>query len=90
MSGKVVLITGASSGLGELIAYEYAKLGAYLAIIARNKPESRLEQVAHRARELGSPDVLFVFADVSKVDECRMFVDETVKHFGRCGGSSGL
>ncbi|XP_021970074.2 11-beta-hydroxysteroid dehydrogenase 1A isoform X1 [Helianthus annuus] len=83
MSGKVVLITGASSGLGELIAYEYAKLGAYLAIIARNKPESRLEQVAHRARELGSPDVLFVFADVSKVDECRMFVDETVKHFGR-------
>ncbi|KAL9994797.1 putative 11-beta-hydroxysteroid dehydrogenase [Helianthus debilis subsp. tardiflorus] len=83
MSGKVVLITGASSGLGELIAYEYAKLGAYLAIIARNKPESRLEQVAHRARELGSPDVLFMFADVSKVDECRMFVDETVKHFGR-------
>ncbi|KAL8254282.1 hypothetical protein R6Q59_032503 [Mikania micrantha] len=83
MSGKVVLITGASSGLGELMAYEYAKLGAYLAIIARQKPESQLEQVAVRARELGSPDVLFMFADVSKVDECRMFVDNTVQHFGR-------
>ncbi|KAI3694144.1 hypothetical protein L1987_77105 [Smallanthus sonchifolius] len=83
MSGKVVLITGASSGLGELMAYEYAKLGAYLAIIARKKPESRLEQVAHRARELGSPDVLFMYADVSNVNECRMIVDNTVERFGR-------
>ncbi|KAK9076215.1 hypothetical protein SSX86_004548 [Deinandra increscens subsp. villosa] len=83
LSGKVVLITGGSSGLGELMAYEYAKLGAYLVIIARQKPESRLEQVADRARELGSPDVLFMFADVSKVDDCRMFVNETVNHFGR-------
>ncbi|KAI3713908.1 hypothetical protein L1987_72496 [Smallanthus sonchifolius] len=82
MSGKVVLITGASSGLGELMAYEYAKRGAYLAIVAIKEPESRLEQVAHKARELGSPDVLFLFADVSKMEECRMFVDDTVKHFG--------
>ncbi|KAJ0737605.1 putative 11-beta-hydroxysteroid dehydrogenase [Helianthus annuus] len=83
MSGKVVLITGASSGLGELMAYEYAKLGAYLVIIATKKPESRLEFVANKARELGSPDVLFIFADVSKVDDCRMFVEDTIKHFGR-------
>ncbi|KAI3694145.1 hypothetical protein L1987_77106 [Smallanthus sonchifolius] len=83
MAGKVVLITGASSGLGELMAYEYAKLGAYLAIIATRKSESRLKQVAERARELGSPDVLFMFADVSKIDECRMFVDETIQRFGR-------
>ncbi|KAI3812403.1 hypothetical protein L1987_17111 [Smallanthus sonchifolius] len=82
MSGKVVLITGASSGLGELIAYEYAKRGAYLTIVAIKEPESRLEQVAHKARELGSPDVLFLFADVSKIEECRMFVDDTVKYFG--------
>nr|KAJ0215550.1 hypothetical protein LSAT_V11C300113580 [Lactuca sativa] len=83
MSGKVVLITGASSGLGELMAYEYAKRGACLAIVAIKEPDSRLEKVAERARELGSPDVLFIFADVSKVDECRMFVDDTIKRFGR-------
>ncbi|KAJ0807181.1 putative 11-beta-hydroxysteroid dehydrogenase [Helianthus annuus] len=83
MSKKVVLITGASSGIGELMAYEYAKRGACLAIIAIKEPESRLEQVANTAREHGSPDVLFLFADVSKVDECRMFVEETVKHFGQ-------
>ncbi|KAI3698553.1 hypothetical protein L2E82_42191 [Cichorium intybus] len=83
MSGKVVLITGASSGLGELMAYEYAKRGACLVIVAIKEPESRLEQVADKARELGSPDVLFLFADVSKVDESRMFVDETIRRFGR-------
>ncbi|CAI9275210.1 unnamed protein product [Lactuca saligna] len=83
MSGKVVLITGASSGLGELMAYEYAKRGACLTIVAIKEPESRLEKVAERACELGSPDVLFIFADVSKVDECRMFVDDTIKRFGR-------
>nr|XP_043608888.1 11-beta-hydroxysteroid dehydrogenase 1A-like [Erigeron canadensis] len=80
MSGKVVLITGASSGLGELMAYEYAKRGARLAIIATKRPESRLEQVAERAR-VPSPDVFCMFADVSKVDECRMFVDDTIKRF---------
>ncbi|PWA65236.1 glucose/ribitol dehydrogenase [Artemisia annua] len=83
MSGKVVLITGASSGLGEFMAYEYAKRGARLAIIAREKPESRLKQVADTARGLGSPDVLFIYADVSKVEECRKFVDDTIKHFGQ-------
>ncbi|KAK9052680.1 hypothetical protein SSX86_029310 [Deinandra increscens subsp. villosa] len=82
MTRKVVLITGASSGLGELMAYEYAKRGASLAVIAIKEPKSRLEQVADKARELGSPDVLFMFADVSKVDECKIFVDDTVKHFG--------
>lgn len=83
MSGKVVLITGASSGLGELMAYEYAKRGASLALIAIRESESRLEKVAERARELGSPDVLFVFADVSNVEECRTFVDDTIQNFGQ-------
>ncbi|KAK1438133.1 hypothetical protein QVD17_03936 [Tagetes erecta] len=83
MSGKVVLITGASSGLGEMMAYEYAKRGAKLAITSIKEPESRLEQVAHKSRQLGSPDVLFLFADVSKVDECRVFIDDTVRYFGR-------
>ncbi|KAL9998159.1 putative 11-beta-hydroxysteroid dehydrogenase [Helianthus debilis subsp. tardiflorus] len=84
-SGFDYWCSGASSGLGELMAYEHAKRSAHLAIIAIKEPDSRLEQVADRARALGSPDVLSVFVDVSKVDECRMFVDDTVKHFGYCG-----
>ena len=67
------------------MTYEYAKRGASLAIIAIKEPDSQLQQVADRARELGSPDVLFEFADVSNVDECRTFVDDTIKRFGHCG-----
>ncbi|KAI3467752.1 hypothetical protein Pfo_024415 [Paulownia fortunei] len=81
MRGKVVLITGASSGIGEYMAYEYAKKEAFLAIVARR--EDRLQKVAERAHELGSPDVVTICADVSNFNDCRRFVDETVNHFGR-------
>ncbi|XP_031490160.1 11-beta-hydroxysteroid dehydrogenase A-like [Nymphaea colorata] len=79
--GKVVLVTGASSGIGEQISYQYAKMGASLALVARR--EQSLNEVADRARQLGSPDVLAIPADVSRADECKRFVDETVDHFGR-------
>ncbi|KAF5204862.1 11-beta-hydroxysteroid dehydrogenase [Thalictrum thalictroides] len=81
LTGKVVLITGASSGIGEHLAYEYAKKGALLALVARR--EKRLEQVAEKARQFGSPGVIIVCADVSKSDDCKRFVQKTVNHFGR-------
>ncbi|KAJ8634159.1 hypothetical protein MRB53_027495 [Persea americana] len=37
MNGKVVLITGASSGIGEQLSYQYAKKGAFLALFARRR-----------------------------------------------------
>ena len=40
--------------------------------------------VADKAQELGSPKVIVVRADVSKVEECKQFIYETVHHFGRC------
>ncbi|CAI9098876.1 OLC1v1035604C1 [Oldenlandia corymbosa var. corymbosa] len=81
LRGKVVLITGASSGIGEHLTYEYAKRGACLVIIARR--ENLLIKVAEKARLLGSPDVLHICADVQKANECRAFVEEAVNHFGR-------
>ncbi|PWA80699.1 glucose/ribitol dehydrogenase [Artemisia annua] len=80
ISGKVVLITGASTGLGELNFFDLLlkKNGSSWLMNMRKE-----EHVAERARELGSPDVLFVFADVSKVDESKKFVDDTIEHFGR-------
>ncbi|ERN06302.1 11-beta-hydroxysteroid dehydrogenase 1B [Amborella trichopoda] len=81
MRGKVVLITGASSGIGEHMAYQYAKRGARLVLIARR--EQSLQEVAEKARSLGSPDVIVVHADVTRVDECKRFIDETINHFGR-------
>ncbi|KAL1829152.1 hypothetical protein ACET3Z_007564 [Daucus carota] len=81
IAGNVVLITGASSGIGEHLAYEYASHGACLALAARRVDQ--LEQVAAAARELGAPDVIVIAADVSKIDDCKRMVDQTVNHFGR-------
>ncbi len=64
------------------VAYEYARKRARLALVARRG--DRLQAVADKARELGSPEVIVVCADVSKVEDCKRFVDEAVNHFGQC------
>ncbi|KAL7618785.1 11-beta-hydroxysteroid dehydrogenase-like 4A isoform X1 [Lactuca sativa] len=81
LAGKVVLITGASSGIGEHLAYEYAKHGASLALVARR--EELLATVAGKAKELGAPEAIVIKADVSKLQDCKRFVDETINHFGK-------
>ncbi|MCL7030050.1 hypothetical protein MKW94_022000 [Papaver nudicaule] len=81
MTGKVVLVTGASSGVGEQLVYEYARRKARLVIVARRK--NLLDEVAKKARRFGSPDVLVACADVTKVDDCERFIEETIKYFGR-------
>lgn len=81
VAGKVVLITGASSGIGEHLAYEYAKRGACLVLAARR--ERSVREVADLCTELGSPDAIVVGADVSKVEDCWRIVDATISHFGR-------
>lgn len=64
------------------IAYEYARRSACLVLVARR--EERLRAVADKARKLGSPDVIFICADVSVLDDCKRFVNESINHFGRC------
>ncbi|GAB2213423.1 hypothetical protein Droror1_Dr00021462 [Drosera rotundifolia] len=81
VAGKVILITGASSGIGEHMAYAYAKRGACLALAARR--EQLLLEVANKAKKMGSPKVLVITADVSKVDDCKRMIDATIDHFGQ-------
>ncbi|XP_054791494.1 11-beta-hydroxysteroid dehydrogenase A-like [Prosopis cineraria] len=81
VAGKVVLITGASSGIGEHLAYEYGRRGSRLALVARR--ENRLREVAGKAKMVGSTDVITIVADVSRVEDCKRSVDLTVSHFGR-------
>ncbi|CAL4917721.1 unnamed protein product [Urochloa decumbens] len=81
LRGKVVLITGASSGIGEELAYQYAKEGACLALVARRK--QALKSVAAAALKRGAPDVLVFPADVTDAEQSRRAVEETVAHFGR-------
>eukprot|EP00897_Mesotaenium_endlicherianum_P008953 jgi/Mesen1/8086/ME000434S07331 len=80
MTGKVVLLVGASSGIGEHMAYEFAKRGAKLALVARRA--GKLQAVAARCQTLGALGVTFIEADVTKPDECHRFVQSTIDKFG--------
>ncbi|GAB4844195.1 11-beta-hydroxysteroid dehydrogenase B [Ancistrocladus abbreviatus] len=81
MEDKVVIITGASSAIGEQIAYEYAKRRAILVLVARR--EHRLRGISENARRFGAKHVMIVAADVVKEDDCRRFISETVNFYGR-------
>nr|CAD1836632.1 unnamed protein product [Ananas comosus var. bracteatus] len=65
LTDKVVLITSASSGIGEQLAFEYAKKGAALVLVARR--EGSLQEVAERARDLGIVDHLVNNAGIANV-----------------------
>src|SRR5690606_10518064 len=80
LEGKVALITGGSDGLGRAAAARLAAEGARVAICARRGPH--LEKVAAELRAATGGEVLPVTADVSRVDDCRRFVDEAVRAFG--------
>ena len=60
---KVVIITGASSGLGAALALELAKQGAHLALFARR--EDKLGETAEQCRDLGA-QVVTVVGDVTR------------------------
>lgn len=64
--GKIALVTGASSGLGEACALALAKEGVRLALAARRREE--LDRVAALARDAGSPDARIFVVDLSDAD----------------------
>lgn len=79
-SNKVVIITGASEGIGRALALELAQQGAKLAISARNK--DRLEELASECHDLGA-ETLVLPADVTIESECRRMIETTAQHWGR-------
>jgi len=77
---KRVLVTGASSGIGEQLAYHYARLGAKIVITARRQAE--LEKVAEKCKELGAAHVLSVPADMASPKDRVKVVKATEKFLG--------
>lgn len=80
MRDKVVLVTGASSGIGKATALRFAKAGAHLVIAARS--EDKLKECAQQIAALGAK-VLVVQADVSKKEDCQRLIEQTIVHFGQ-------
>lgn len=80
IKGKVVVITGASSGLGEATAHLLSKEGAILVLAARRS--ERIEKLAITIRENGG-EVLAVPTDVSNAEQVQNLVDTAVKEFGK-------
>ena len=80
-SDTVVLITGASRGLGCALALELARGGASLALGARTA--SRLDAVASEARSAGAADVLTVVADLAEPRDVDRLVAATLDRYGR-------
>jgi NADP-dependent 3-hydroxy acid dehydrogenase YdfG len=78
IEGKVMVITGASSGLGEATARLLAEQGAKLVLGAR-----RLERLQGLARELDIGPEAAVQVDVTKREQVRHLVDHAVKKHGR-------
>lgn len=80
LEGRVVLITGGSRGLGLLLAREYARHGARLALIARSGPA--LDRACDELRGRGA-DVIGVECDVSDPSSVSAMIDSVVAKYGR-------
>ena len=76
--GKVIIITGASSGIGLASAKLFAGLGARLALGARS-----IDKLEALASELAPAEVLCVRTDVSVEEDCKALVEAAVARFGK-------
>jgi NADP-dependent 3-hydroxy acid dehydrogenase YdfG len=80
LSGRVVAVSGASSGIGEATALACAQAGAAVALAARRT--ERIEELAGRIERDGGR-ALAVTADVGEEDQAQQFVERTVSELGR-------
>jgi short-subunit dehydrogenase len=78
VKNKVVVITGASSGIGRALAKEFASKGARLSLGAR-----RIELLQNLISELPEAEIIIQKTDVSIENDCQQLIDETVKRFGQ-------
>ena len=79
--GKVVVVTGGTSGIGEATAYKLADAGAHVVLVARD-PE-KAAPVMEQIRKDGG-EATFISCDLSSMDDCDKLVATVTKKFGGC------
>ncbi|KAJ0174699.1 hypothetical protein K1T71_009807 [Dendrolimus kikuchii] len=79
-SNKVVLVTGASSGIGAAIAIKFSEQGAKVALVGRN--ETKLRNVSKKCADSGG-EPLVIFADITNDDDTKRIISETIGKFGK-------
>lgn len=70
MNGRIVMVTGATSGIGEVTARELARKGATTILVARNEAKAQ-RTVAQIKENTDNPNVEYMIADLSVMDEVR-------------------
>ncbi|CAD6241032.1 GSCOCG00009086001-RA-CDS [Cotesia congregata] len=77
--GKVVLITGASSGIGAATAIHLSHLGASLSLTGRNL--TNLEKIADQCNKERKP--FLITGELTNEDDTKKILESTIKHFGK-------
>ena len=77
MKDKIVIITGASSGIGCALAVKFIEEGANVVLSAR-----RYEKIKAIEDKYGSGRVLAIQTDVSREEDCKKLIEKTVEKFG--------
>jgi len=79
-NNKVVIITGASSGIGKACAFEFARQGAKIVLASRN--ENELKKIEDEIKKQGG-DAIFVKTDVRKIEDCENLIEKSVEKYHR-------
>ena len=82
LAGKVAIITGSSSGIGQAIAVRFAREGADIVIDYRSHPEGA-QDTLNAVREAGTRAIV-IQADVSKIADTAHLVDQAYSELGGC------
>ena len=80
LKDKVVIVTGATSGIGEACALVFGRAGSKIVITGRS--QVKLDHALERLKKAGI-DALGIMADAGSESDNKKMAEETVKHFGR-------
>ena len=87
LKGRVAVVSGASSGLGQQMALAFARQGADLAILARRV--ERLEKFKPELEKAGGGKVIAIKCDVTSTKEVNAAAEKVEKEWGKVGMTKG-